>query len=125
MLIEKIAAMNIEEFREYCLSKKGASESLPFGDETLVFKVLGKIFALTGFDQDFNFNLKCDPEFALELREKYPSVQPGYHMNKKYWNTVFVDGSVADNMLRQWIDHSYNEVVNKMTKTEKETLKAL
>jgi predicted DNA-binding protein (MmcQ/YjbR family) len=74
--------MNIEEFRQYCLSKKGVTEEFPFGPDTLVFKVMGKMFALTNLDGDFSMNLKCDPDMAMELREQYPAVLPGYHMNK-------------------------------------------
>jgi predicted DNA-binding protein (MmcQ/YjbR family) len=114
--------MNIEELREYCLSKKGVTESFPFDENTLVFKVCGKMFALTDLVDDFSINIKCDPEKAMELREKYPCVQPGYHMNKSFWNTVFIDGSVSDKQLYQWIDHSYDEVVKKMTKKQKESL---
>lgn len=104
--------MNIEELREYCLSKKGVEESFPFDTETLVFKVMGKAFLLTGInDNPIAFNVKCDPEKAIELREKYPCVVPGYHMNKKHWNTIAVDGSVNNKQLKEWIDHSYNLVV--------------
>lgn len=114
--------MNIEEFREYCLQKPGVEESFPFGESTLVFKVLGKMFALTGLDGDFSMNLKCDPEKAIELRAKHPSVQPGYHMNKKHWNTVYVDGSVDDELLYSWVDHSYALVVGSLPKAKRETL---
>ena len=82
--------------REYCISKKGATESFPFGEDTLVFKVNEKIFALVNLDGDLSINLKCDPAFALELRERYPDVTAGYHMNKKHWNTVMLNGSVPD-----------------------------
>ncbi len=114
--------MNIEDFREYCLSKNGVTESLPFDENTLVFKVSDKMFAFTVLVGDFYMNLKCDPEKAVELREKYPCVQPGYHMNKKYWNTVFVDSSVNDEILFEWIDHSYKEVVKKLSKKQREVL---
>jgi predicted DNA-binding protein (MmcQ/YjbR family) len=117
--------MNIEEFRIYCLSKPGVTESMPFGPDTLVLKVLGKMFALAALDESFNFNVKCDPEMAIDLRERYNSVQPGYHMNKKMWNTIYVDGSVSDKLLREWIDHSYDEVVKKLNKKEKELLNAI
>ena len=117
--------MNIEEFRTYCLSKKGVTEALPFDMDTLVFKVMDKIFALTGFDQEFSFNLKCDPERAIDLRELYHCVLPGYHMNKKMWNTIQVDGSVSDDTLIEWIDHSYDEVVKKLTKKQQEALQLL
>jgi predicted DNA-binding protein (MmcQ/YjbR family) len=105
--------MNIESIREYCLSKKYVTECMPFGDDTLVYKVSGKIFILANLDGDLTINLKCDPAFALELRERYTSVIPGYHMNKKHWNTVIIDGSVPDREIFEWIDHSYNLVRNK------------
>jgi predicted DNA-binding protein (MmcQ/YjbR family) len=115
--------MNIEEFREYCLQKKGVTEEFPFDEVTLVFKVMGKMFALTGLDDpEFNVNLKCDPELAVELREQYPSVKPGYHMNKAHWNTVYIDGSVSDQQIREWTDHSYNIVASKLSKTLKKEL---
>ena len=102
--------MNIELLREYCLSKKNSEETFPFGDDTLVFKLHGKVFALVNLDGDLSINLKCDPALALELRENYPCVQPGYHMNKKHWNTVYCDGSVPDRLIFNWIDHSYDLV---------------
>ncbi|MCU0362348.1 MAG: MmcQ/YjbR family DNA-binding protein [Bacteroidales bacterium] len=102
--------MDIETLRDYCVAKKDVSESFPFGDDTLVFKVSGKIFALANLDGDLSINLKCDPSLALELRERHPSVLPGYHMNKKHWNTVLADGSVPDMEILSWIDHSYELV---------------
>ena len=105
--------MNIESLREYCISKKNVTESFPFGEDTLVFKVNEKIFALVNLDGDLSINLKCDPALALELRERHPSVTPGYHMNKKHWNTVRIDGSVADTEIFSWIDHSYQRVTGK------------
>ena len=109
--------MNIEELRIYCLSLKGVTESLPFGPETLVFKVMNKVFLLTELDNEpLQFNVKCEPENAIELREHYPCVKPGYHMNKKHWNTVFVDGSVPTNIIQQWINDSYNLVANGLQK---------
>lgn len=115
--------MNIEELREYCISKKGVEETLPFGPETLVFKVIGKAFLLTGLDESpLHFNVKCDPEKAIELREHYSCVKPGFHMNKKHWNTVVVDGSVSNRILQQWITDSYDLVVNGLTKKEKQEL---
>ncbi|MFY9311617.1 MAG: MmcQ/YjbR family DNA-binding protein [Bacteroidia bacterium] len=115
--------MNIEELREYCMSKKGVTESLPFGPETLVFKVMGKAFVLTGMDESpLQFNVKCDPEKAIELREQYPCVKPGYHMNKKHWNTIVADGSVPNRLLQQWITDSYNLVVGGLTKKEQQKL---
>ena len=112
--------MNIETLREYCLSKPGVSEELPFGPDTVVYKVGGKIFLLTGLDSDdFRFNVKCDPEKAIELREEYPCVLPGYHMNKKHWNTIVVDGSVSPTLLKEWIDHSYDLVAPTPAKKKK------
>lgn len=100
--------MDIESLRDYCLGKKDVTEGLPFGDDTLVFKRHGKIFALVSLEGELSINLKCDPLLAIELRERYPSVSPGYHMNKKHWNTVNIDGTVADRDIFAWIDHSYD-----------------
>lgn len=111
--------MNIETLREYCLSKPGVEECLPFGPDTLVFKVVGKIFLLASLDREqLQFNVKCDPEKAIELREEFSSVVPGYHMNKKHWNTVLVDGSVPGKKIKDWIDHSYDLVSGKKNKTK-------
>lgn len=118
--------MNIEEFREYCLEKKGVTEELPFDETTLVYKVLGKMFALTDTESDFSINLKCDLEKVIELREEYPdSVLPGFHMNKKHWNTIMIDGRVSDKLLYAWIDDSYSLIVEKFTKGMKEKLRLL
>ncbi len=103
--------MNIEVYRDYCLQKPGVTEEFPFDENTLVFKVRGKMFALTDVDQFISINLKCDPQRAIELREQYPGIQPGYHMNKKHWNTIETDGSVGDKLLFELIDHSYDLVV--------------
>jgi len=104
--------MNIETFRDHCLAKAGVTETFPFDDVTLVFKVKGKIFALTSLDEAvLKINLKCDPERALHLRETHDCVRPGYHMSKKHWNTIAVDGSVKSRLLLEWIDHSYELVV--------------
>jgi predicted DNA-binding protein (MmcQ/YjbR family) len=105
--------MNIEILREYCISKPDVSEGFPFGEDTLVFKVKGKIFALVNLAADLSVNLKCDPALAIELREKYSSVTPGYHMNKTHWNTIVLDGSIADKEIYYWIDHSYNLISGK------------
>jgi predicted DNA-binding protein (MmcQ/YjbR family) len=102
--------MNIEILREYCLSKKNVTESFPFGDDTLVFKTEGRIFALVNLEGDLSINLKCNPARAIELRERYSSVIPGYHMNKKHWNTIYIDGSVPDKEVFLWVDQSYNLV---------------
>lgn len=111
--------MNIELIREYCLSKKGVTESFPFNEDTLVFKVIGKMFALTNLEGELSINLKCKPDKAIELREQYTAIQPGYHMNKKHWITVYIDGFVSDNIIFQLIDDSYNLVINKFTKIQK------
>jgi predicted DNA-binding protein (MmcQ/YjbR family) len=114
--------MNIEDFRNYCISKKGAQEDFPFGEETLVMKVMGKIFALANLDGPLSINLKCDPEKAIELREQFPSIRPGYHMDKKHWNTVDMDGSVPTKRIKELIDHSYELVAAKLPKKLKEEL---
>src|SRR3972149_2276621 len=109
--------MNIEELREYCLLKKGTEECLPFDEKTLVFKVKGKMFVLTDLDdQPLSINLKCNSEVIEELRAQYPCVTPGYHMNKKHWNTVIIDESVSDKQIYRWIDDSYNFVINALPK---------
>ena len=110
--------MNIEEIRIYCLSKKQTTEGFPFGDDTLVFKVKGKMFALMNLEGDLRMNLKCDPEKAIRLREKYDAVIPGYHMNKKLWNTVIVDGNITDQLIKKWIDNSYKLVASKLPKKD-------
>lgn len=114
--------MNIEEFREYCLSKNHVTEEFPFDEVTLVFKVCGKMFALTGIEQYKSINLKCDPEYAIALREQYPAILPGYHMNKKLWNTVMIDGSVPQKLIRKMIDDSYYLVIASLPKREREKL---
>jgi predicted DNA-binding protein (MmcQ/YjbR family) len=104
--------MDIETFREYCLAKPGTEETLPFDEVTLVFKVVGKVFAITGLDsEEFTVNLKCEPGWAEELREQYPEIRPGYHMNKKHWNTVSFESGLDEKLLRRLIDHSYELVV--------------
>ena len=105
--------MNLESIRQYCLKKKGrVTEEFPFDEETLAFKIEGKIFLITGiWDAPLKVNLKCDPILAVELRERYPAVSPGFHMNKKHWNTVTIDGSIPASEIRTMIDHSYEQVV--------------
>ena len=111
--------MLLEQLREFCLSLPGVEEGTPFGPDTLVFKVSGKIFLLTDFESDpLQFNVKCDPALAIELRERYSCVIPGYHMNKKHWNTVIVNGSANVKLLKEWIAHSY-ELVGKGGKKKK------
>ncbi len=114
--------MNIEELRNYCLSKKGTTEEFPFDETTLVFKVMGKMFLLTDLESELSINVKCDPETAIDLRETYACVKPGYHMSKKHWNTVLIDGSVNDRLIESWVDHSYQLVVDKLTKAQKNQL---
>lgn len=106
--------MNLEQLREYTLSKPDAEETQPFGPDTLVYKINGKMFLLTGFDSfPLQFNVKCDPDLALELREQHAAVIPGWHMNKKHWNTVIIDGSISNKELQKMIDHSYELVRGK------------
>jgi predicted DNA-binding protein (MmcQ/YjbR family) len=117
--------LDIESYRKYCLSKKGVTEEFPFGDETLVFKVMGKMFALSSVEDFTSINLKVDPEEGIELREKYDAVKPGYHMNKKHWITVSIDGSVPDKLVCHWIENSYRLVVSALTKRQKAALEAM
>lgn len=117
--------MNIEEFRDYCISKKGVTESFPFDKTTLVFKVMNKMFALSGVESFAFINLKCDPEKAIELREKYDGVKPGYHMSKALWNSVYPNKDVSDQLIYKWVDDSYDLVVSSLTKKlQKELEKA-
>ena len=118
--------MNIEEFQSYCLSKPMTTEGFPFGPDTLVFKVAGKMFALTGLDAEyFGANLKCEPEYAMDLREHYSAIRPGYHMNKQMWNTVNADELNDDRLFKSLIDHSYDEVVKKLPKNIREEIESL
>ena len=110
--------MNIEELREFCLNLEFTTEEVLW-DGVLVFKVGGKMFCFAPLDESLKMNLKCDPDEALELRERFPAVLPGYHMNKKYWNTVLIDGSISDSMLKVWIRKSYKLVIAGLTKREK------
>lgn len=112
--------MNVENFRIYCLHKKGVTESFPFDKSTLVFKVANKMFALTGLDNpEFKVNLKCDPERSLDLREEYNCIQPGYHMNKKLWNTVTPQGCIPKELFYELVDHSYILIVENLPKKVK------
>src|ERR1041385_3651042 len=109
--------MDVAEFREYCLNKPGATEGTPFGVDVLVFKVGGKMFALAALDQvPATVNLKCEPELALDLRDRYDQVRPGYHMNKRHWNTVEIEGGIPDTQLLKMIDHSYDLVAASLPK---------
>ena len=115
--------MNIETLREYCLSKKAVTEDFPFGEDTLVFRVLNKIFLLVSLSSNpLLFNAKCDPDKAIELRDQYDVVQPGYHMNKKHWNTIIMNGSLSNAQLKEMIDDSYNLIVQSLPKKERENL---
>ena len=115
--------MNVDTFREYCLKKPGVNEDSPFGPEHLVFKVGGKMFALLAFEEiPPTANLKCDPDLALELRDRYEEVRPGYHMNKKHWNTVVISGAIPEEELRRMIDHSYELVIRALPKAARARL---
>ena len=111
--------MDIESFQQYCLSLPETTEEFPFGPDTLVYKVRGKMFALANLEIFDSINLKCDPENAIELREQYPAVTPGYHINKKHWNSIAIDHSISDKMLKSWIQDSYDLVLSGMPKRKK------
>ena len=115
--------MNIEEVRQFCVSKKGVTEGFPFDEETLVIKVGGKIFALLSLDKAPSINLKCDPERAIDLRERFDDILPGYHMNKKHWNTVKLEGSLQDSLVKEMITHSYELVLASLPRKVQETVK--
>lgn len=119
--------MNIEEFREYCIAKKGVTESFPFDEQTLVFKVMGKMFALCGLEHSpSRVNLKCDPERSVELRAAHDGlIYPGYHMSKLHWNTVLIEANLPRELLLELVDHSYDLVVSKLTKKVKAELENL
>ena len=117
--------MNIEQVREYCLKKGGVTEELPFDEDSPVYKVMGKIFLIASLTPPFTINVKCDPEKAVELREHYTAVTPGYHMNKLHWNTVEIGGTVKNSLIEEWIDHSYDLVVKGLNKSLKEELNKL
>jgi len=115
--------MNIEEIREYCIKKKAVTESFPFDETILVFKVAGKVFLLMGIDSNpVQFNVKCNPEKAIELRENYSCVLPGYHMNKAHWNTILCNGIASQKLIFSWIDDSYNLIVAGLPKKVRETM---
>lgn len=118
--------MNIEEIRDYCLAKPGVTEGFPFGQDVLVFKVMNKMFALTGLEGDPPYvNLKCDPERAIELRSQYEAIQPGYHMNKAQWNSVYFTGSIPRDLVLELIDHSYELVVQGLKKKDRDAIDAI
>ena len=115
--------MNRADLRDHCLRKTGAVEEFPFGEEVAVFKVSGKIFALIPVESNPpRISLKCDPVLAVMLRDTYPTVTPGYHLNKRLWNTIEVDGSIPDDEISEMIDHSYNQVVKGLSKKDREAL---
>ena len=116
-----ILSMNIETYREYCLSKPGTTEETPFGPDVLVMKVGGKVFALSSIDNFESINLKCDPERAVELREQYDQITPGFHMNKKHWNTVYLEG-LNQKLIEELIDHSYELVRHSLPRKTKSEL---
>ncbi|MFN3341877.1 MAG: MmcQ/YjbR family DNA-binding protein [Flavobacteriales bacterium] len=117
--------MNIELLRNYCIAKKGVTEEFPFDERTLVFKVMGKMFVLADVETFDGINVKCDPELAIELRERYAGVIPGYHMSKKHWNTLVMDGSLPEKMILNWVDDSYDLVVASLPKKLREELSNL
>jgi predicted DNA-binding protein (MmcQ/YjbR family) len=119
--VKKNFTMNIEQVREYCMSKNGVTEGFPFDDTALVFKVCDKMFALLGLEGTW-LNLKCEPDKAIELREQFADVTPGYHMNKKMWNTIQLEGALPNKLICEWIDDSYNLVAAKLTKAQRATL---
>ncbi len=118
--------MDIEAFRKFCLALPGVEETFPFGPDTLVYKVMGKVFAITGLEEvDFQVNLKCDPEYALELREEHPDlIIPGWHMNKKHWNTVYFESGLPNTLLQTLIKDSYNLVVDGLPAKTRNQLKS-
>lgn len=117
--------MHIESFRDYCLSFPGVTEGFPFGGDVLVFKVMGKMFALADVDEFESINLKCEPSRAIELRASYEEITPGYHMNKTHWNTILTRGNVSDELLKELIDHSYELVAAGLSKKKRDELRNL
>ncbi len=115
--------ITLDSLRKYCGQKPGSAETFPFGEQTLVFKVMGKMYALTDINSsELSVNLKCDPDWAMILREHYSAVKPGYHMNKRHWNTVTIDGSVPEDEFWEMVDHSYNLVVKGLKKADRQIL---
>lgn len=121
--------MNIQQLYEFCLSKKGVTEHFPFDDDTLVFKVCGKIFALTSLksfeNNNASLNLKCNPDRAVELRQEFEAIQPGYHMNKTHWNTIFLNKDVSDKIVLELVNHSYELIFNSLAKKDREFIEQL
>jgi predicted DNA-binding protein (MmcQ/YjbR family) len=122
-LLQNVQTMNPEALRDYCLSLTGAEETFPFGPETSVFKVAGKMFALSQLGADsLRVSLKCEPQLAEALRETHAAVLPGYHLNKRHWNTVMIDGSLSDDAISDMIEDSYDLVVSKLTQARRRAL---
>jgi predicted DNA-binding protein (MmcQ/YjbR family) len=117
--------MNVEEIRQICIAKRGVTEGFPFDEMTLVLKVGGKMFALLNLDKDPSVNLKCDPDRAIDLRERYDAILPGYHMNKQHWNTVMLEGSVPQNLFIEMINHSYDLVFKSLSKNIRSEIESL
>ena len=118
----EISLLDIESIRNFCLEKRGVTEELPFNEDSPVYKVIGKIFVIASLTPPYSINLKCDPEKAIELRERYEAVSPGYHMNKTHWNTIDLSENISPKLIKEWIDHSYELVVNRLPKKDKEKL---
>lgn len=114
--------MNIEELRQYCLSKNGSSESFPFDETTLVFKVMNKMFAITDLEDDFAVVIKSDPEDIIAMREQYAAISPPRYFDKRHWNLVKIDGSIDSTLIKEWIDRSYELIVQKLPKKDQRAL---
>jgi predicted DNA-binding protein (MmcQ/YjbR family) len=114
--------MDPQLISEYCVAKAGVTEESPFDEDSPVYKVMGKIFLIMNLTPPYSINIKCDPEKAVELRERYDAVTPGYHMNKTHWNTVQLDGTIPAKIIFEWIDHSYQLVADKLNKSDKRKL---
>jgi predicted DNA-binding protein (MmcQ/YjbR family) len=114
--------MNLELIREYCLSKKGVTEEYPFDEVSPVYKVIGKIFLIASIEHPPGINIKAAPEDIVDMRERYESVVPGYHMNKTHWNTVYLDGTIPSKLILEWIDNSYNLIAAKLKKADRDKL---
>jgi predicted DNA-binding protein (MmcQ/YjbR family) len=121
-----MAGLTLEVIKAYCLAKPGSSAGYPFGEGTLVFKVLDRMYALCSEDErPLRINLKCDPDDALALRAQYSAIIPGYHMNKKHWNSLIMDGSLQDSLVFELIDHSYQLVISKMSQAKQRKLRSI
>ena len=116
----KTLNMDIESIREYCIRKKAVTECFPFDEYNLVFKVVDRMFALINLENPDRIFLKCEPEYAIELRDRYNGIEGAFHFNKKHWNQVYLESDVSDSLIKELIDHSYNEVIKKFTRRQKE-----